>query len=187
MTKAMKTAVLTAVALSTLQLHGQVVRYKDCFVDAEIWSLPKCALEERDGHQYVSKRYLPLFSFSNPQNLAWTNLPGAGWAYFNRQGLILVQNVAQWDNGPSPFHQGLVRIVSKGKWGLAKIDGTVAVPLKYDGILEPDEHDDRWKACMGCQTIPDGEYSKFEGGDWFWLNRTGRQIGKAEDVAATKK
>jgi hypothetical protein len=105
--------------------RSQVIRNGNCVVDREILKLPDCALEERSGQQYVSQIYLPLFSFTEPHHLAWANVNGEGWVYFNRRGRIVVRNVAMFDNGPSPFHHGLVRIVSENKWGLAGSGGAL--------------------------------------------------------------
>ena len=182
-----KTFLLALMLLPSFKLgRSQVIRNGNCVVDREIWKLPDCALEERNGKQYVSNIYLPLFSFTEPHHLAWTNVNGEAWVYFNRQGRIVARNVAMFDNGPSPFHHGLVRIVSENKWGLARSDGAIVVPLQYDGMLEPSEHDQRWKACVGCHYVAEGEHGQFEGGNWFWLGRSGQNIGKVHDSPVSK-
>jgi hypothetical protein len=162
--------------------QGQVIHHGDCVVDAETFALPKCALENRNGHLYVSRPYLPLFFSSTKDRLAATYLPSSGWAYLNRNGLIVVQHVANFDNGASPFHHGLVRVVDKGKWGLADSRGSMIVPPKYDGMYEFDQETDKgWLVCVGCHEVSDGEYHRFEGGDWYWLDRQGQVKGKAEE------
>lgn len=165
----------------TWAAHSQVVSYQDCVVDAEILALPQCALENRDAHLYVAKPYLRLFFPVEKARLVGRVIPGGGWAYFNKRGMITVRNVANFDNGPSPFHHGLVRVNSKGKWGLADSNGLFVVPLTYDGILEYEEPNMGWKACTGCRLVSDGEYGWFEGGDWLWLDRHGKVAGKAEN------
>lgn len=77
-------------------------------------------------------------------------------------GRYLVRDVATFDNGPSPFHHGLVRVVRADKWGLARFDGSMIVPFQYHGLLEPSGHDQRWKACIGCHVVSDGDYHRFE-------------------------
>ena len=153
--------------------QGQVFRDSNCVVDAEIWSLPACALETRDGRLYLKGQFLPLYHFEKPYGLAWSHLPQDGWAYFNRQGLVVVKNVATMDNGPDEFHSGLVRVTQGGKWGLANSKGTFIVPLAYDGILgyKPGFG---WKACIGCRTISDGEYHRFDGGKWIQISPLGK-------------
>jgi hypothetical protein len=164
----------------------QVVHRGDCVVDAEIPLLPECALETRDGHLYVFKEYAPLFFSSGKARLASAGLPEGGWAYFNRRGMIVVQHVANFDNGPGPFHHGLVRVNSKGKWGLVDPNGRFVVPLTYDGMFEYDEPNRGWRVCTGCRTVSDGEHSWFEGGVWNWLDRHGKVAGKAEDPMTPK-
>jgi len=166
---------------------GQVVRRGDCSVDKELLRLPQCALETRDNHLYVFKEFLPLFFSSWRDRLASAFLGQDGWAYFDRRGLIVVQNVANFDNGPSPFHHGLVRVNRNGKWGLADSRGLLVVPLIYDGMLEYEEPNRGWKVCAGCRTVSQGEYGWFEGGDWFWLDRHGKVAGKAEAPIAPGK
>jgi len=160
---------------------SQVVRHGDCSVDAEIWSLPKCALEARNGHLYVAKPYLTLFFPAEKARLVGKIIPNGGWSYFNRRGLVVVQNVANFDNGPSPFHHGLVRVSRNGKWGLADAGGQFIVLLTYDGILEYDNSHKGWLVCTGCRSASDGEHGWFEGGDWYWLDRHGKVAGEAEN------
>ncbi|MGA2048379.1 MAG: hypothetical protein ABSG96_11840 [Terracidiphilus sp.] len=159
----------------------QVVHRGDCAVDAEVLLLPKCALETRDGDLYIYKEFLPLFFSSAKDRLASTFLPEFLWAYLDRRGLIVVRNVANFDNGPSPFHHGLVRVNREGKWGLADSKGFFVVPLIYDGMLEYEETHRGWRACIGCRSVSDGEHSWFEGGDWYWLDQRGKVAGKAEN------
>jgi hypothetical protein len=137
-------ALTLTVALCIGSSRAQVIRNGDCTVDLEIMQLPACAIETHNGKLFVSKAYLPLFFSSTgtgmqtgtSRNFAWTHIPEEGWAYFNRTGLVVVQNVATMDNGPSEFHHGLVRITKRDKWGLADWQGKLIVPLEYDGILD---------------------------------------------------
>jgi hypothetical protein len=161
-------------------VQSQVVHSPNCTVDAEIWRLPRCALVTRGGHLYISHQYLKLFFTTSKEQLASRQLPGHGWAYFDRNGLILVQDVAPMDNAASDFHAGLVRVVRNGKWGLADKRGTLITPLYYDGMYEYDPAHRGWKVCKLCHVVTRGEHSWFEGGNWFWLNRQGRVAGRAE-------
>jgi hypothetical protein len=144
-------------------------------------------LKTKDGHVYVSKEYLPLFFPSGNARLASAGMPGGGWAYFNRHGLIVVQDVATFDNGASSFHSGLVRVVRNSKWGLANSQGLFVVPLKYDGMLEYEESNKGWRVCTGCREVSDGEHSWSEGGEWHWLDRLGKVAGKALDPRTPDK
>ena len=178
------------VALSAGSAHAEIIRNGDCIVDSEILQLPTCAIETHNGRLYVSKAYLPLFFSSTgtamqtgtPTNFAWTHMPEEGWAYFNRSGLVVVQNVATMDNGPSEFHHGLVRISKRDKWALSNPQGELIVPLKYDGILDYEEGKG-WLVCSGCHTEADigGEYHFYKGGKWVWLDHNGKVSGTASD------
>jgi hypothetical protein len=174
-------------SLVTCPANCQVLRNGSCKVDAEVFLLPQCALETRDGHVFVAKEYLPLYFSSGSARLASAVLPEDGWAYFDRHGLIVVRNVANFDNGPSPFHYGLVRVNRKSKWGLADSRGTLVVPLTYDGMLEYEESNRGWRVCTGCRWVSAGEYGWFEGGNWYWLDRNGKVAGKAESPISPGK
>jgi hypothetical protein len=191
----MRRAVFTLVIFLTSVLvpagNAQVVNFGGCSVDFELLSLPDCAVSVRAGRTYVSKEFAE-YVFSRPQvgvaawpvkvghrRLASTNLPHGGWAYFDRTGLVVVQNVATMDNGASAFYFGLVRVSAAGKWGLSNVKGKLVVPLEYDGILEFD--DDQWLACKGCVTETSGEYHFFRGGAWVSIDRFGKLRGPAKD------
>ena len=179
--------------------NGQVVRHGDCAVDAEVLVLPKCALETKAGHLYVSQSYLILYfpptsstlppagsALAGKHELASVHLPGShGWAYFDRSGRIVVQNVATMDNGPSDFHHGLVRVTYDGKYGLANRHGKLIVPMKYDGMLDY-EPKNGWLACTRChpETDSSGEYHHFKGGSWVWLGPHGDVLRAGKDPSA---
>ena len=176
---------------------AQIVKYGECAIDLELMTLPGCALESRNGHLYVLRRFAVDVLSSRVSGvaavpvsvgghrLAWTALPDAGWAYFDRSGLVVVENVATMDNAADEFHNGLVRINVGNKWGLASLHGKVIAPLTFDGVLDV-SGDHGWLACKGCRTVNDGEHSWFEGGEWFRLDRKGRVVGTATDPTAKK-
>jgi len=182
MKRSAKAAFILLLALGFAGMaRGQEIRRGNCVVDAEIWTVPECALESRNGQLFVSESYLPLFFSSNHNRLEARMLSGRGWVYFNRHGRVVVENVAPFDNGASDFHHGLVRVVRAGKWGLANSRGSIVVSLKYDGMLEFDGSMNRWKACVGCRVVSGGEHSWFEGGDWYLLDRQGTVVGRATE------
>jgi WG repeat protein len=189
----------TMLALGLLpSASAQVMKFDGCEIDFELVQLPGCAVGIEDGRMHVLKDFAEYVlthrqvgAAAWPVNvdghrLAWTNLPVGGWAYFDRTGLVVVQNVATMDNGASSFHFGLVRVTTNGKWGLSNSEGKTVVPLTYDGILDF-EPGLGWRACTGCVTKMDEEYSFFEGGRWVWLNRIGRVSGDAPDPMGGKR
>jgi hypothetical protein len=180
---------------SAVSAPAQLVKLPDCVVDIELWMLPKCALEIRDGKLYLSKQFLlPFFASGSKalgaptpksNQLASALLPDGGWAYFDRTGLVVVRNVAPFDNGPSDFHHGLVRVTKGNKWGLSDFHGILAVPLTYDGIMEYDD-EKGWLACSACHIEKDREYSFFRGGTWVWLDQHGKVSAATNDPSLLK-
>jgi hypothetical protein len=168
---------LLSVAAAT-SAPAQVIRHGNCIVESEF--LPQCAVETRNGQEYVIQRYLRLLHYSGTPSLADAALPDAGWVYLNRQGRVVVRNVATMDNGANSFHHGLVRVTLGGKWGLANARGTLVVPLQYDGMLDY-EPKIGWSACTGCHTLTGGEHSWFEGGDWVVLSRIGQVLRPSKE------
>lgn len=177
---------------AALPMQGQIVKVGDCAVDSEVLSLPECAVRTQNGQMYVNKGFLKTFfkdgGFGlavttvsvHGHRLAWSNLPHAGWAYFDRSGRIVVKNVATADNGASQFYHGLVRVTQGDKWGLADDNGDLVVPLHYDGLLDYEEGQG-WRVCSDCHTASDGEHSWFVGGKWQWLDQHGHVTGAAPD------
>ncbi len=172
--------------LLSLALNAQNVRVGQCEIDMQVWGpLPACAIEKKGKELFILKEFVePLgkgqWTPVGENEVAWTVLP-TGFAYFDRSGKIVMTDVAILDNGPSPFHEGLVRVEKYKKWGLADSEGKLVVPLEYDGILEFD--DGRWLACKGCTTETSGEYHFFSGGSWVAIDKFGKVKGPANDPA----
>ena len=183
----------TSIALVTGgPLSAQVVKYGACTIDFEDLPLPHCALEIRGGQLYVLRKFADdVFSRRNSgiiahpvsvegHRLAWTYLPDEGWAYFDPSGLVVVRNVATYDNGASEFHHRLVLVTKGEKWGLSNARGKLVVPMQYDGMLD-DWKGPGWLACSGCQKVHQGEHWWFSGGTWVRLDERGRLVGEADD------
>jgi hypothetical protein len=149
-----------------------------CVLDQEMLVLPRCALETRSGQLYVGQRFVQRLFSNTRQKMAAAGAEGEGWIYVDRAGRVLVRNVATMDNGADSFHGGLVRVTRDGKWGLATMRGRLAVPMEFDGILDPHEGERRWEACKGCRMAGDGEHNWFEGGTWYWIDLQGRVVSR---------
>ncbi|MEO8925066.1 MAG: WG repeat-containing protein [Caldimonas sp.] len=160
--------------LSRLSAIAQEVPRDACAVDPDLPSVPSCALKTGHGQRHVIARYVPLLFAATRRRLVAVRLP-TGWAYIDRHGLIVVDDVAVMDNGANDFHQGLVRVTRNGKWGLADTHGRQVVPLTYDGMLDY-QIGKGWKVCTGCRAASDGEHGWFEGGKWDLLDRIGRPV-----------
>jgi hypothetical protein len=182
----MRIRIITAIAvlyLLSLPLHAQMIRVGSCKVDLGAWELPSCAIETKGEELFILKELVkPLgegrWTQVGDSQVAWTAL-STGFSYFDRSGRIVVTHVAPFDNGPSPFHEGLVRIVQNDKWGLADAKGKLIVPREYDGILEFEGGS--WLACIHCTIETMGEYHRFTGGAWVAIDRFGKVIGPVKD------
>jgi hypothetical protein len=191
-------AIYFAIVRFALTCSGQVIQYGNCAIDFEVVELPECALTTIKGRLYIPKGFADdVFSgkldgvVANPINvsgkrLASTMIPHGGWAYFDRTGLVVVQNVSTFDNGADAFHHGLVSVRKGDKWGLADSTGRFVVPIRYDG-LRYDEANFTWLACSGCRIEIGGEHSWFTGGNWVRINASGRVIGSVPDPSGTAK
>lgn len=83
------------------------------------------------------------------------------------------------DNWADTFHDGLVRLVRKGKYAFANRSGQVVVPPIYDGAMQFDKG--VAEVCKGCKSecaSPDCEYHLFGGGEWFRINTKGAVLGR---------
>jgi hypothetical protein len=154
--------------------RSQEAQDRKCVVDPDTPEPPKCAFENRNGELYLSQKYVALYFKKSHARLAPIFLTNDSWAYMNRQGRVVVKNVAPYDNWAGEFHHGLVRVTRGDKWGLANQDGVLVVPFSYDGMGEY-EPGKGWWACKGCRRVYDSyhEHSWFEGGEEFWLDSLG--------------
>ena len=167
-------SIMGVLLLLPIGTKAQVIESQGCKVDAEIISLPPCAVLKKHGHVFIAQPFVHLFFPTKPEALAPVYLPDDGWAYIDRTGRVVVSDVATMDNSASEFHDGLVRVTRDHKRGLADTRGRIIVPLKYDGMLDY-QAGFGWKACTECLTKTDGEHSWFEGGEWVVLQRGSNQ------------
>ena len=96
-----------------------------------------------------------------------------GWAYIDRQGRVVLRPFV-FDNGPDYFREGLARFVESGKIGYFNRRGRVMIPARFD-FGEPFERG-KAKVCDGCRRVARGEHYTMEGGEWRWIDRTGRTV-----------
>lgn len=143
-----------------------------CVVDVDTAAVPACALETRHGSVHVIAAHVPALFADTTQRLTAVFLP-TGWAYIDRRGRIVVDDVAVMDNGANEFHHGLVRVTRGGRWGLADMHGRLVVPFEYDGMLDY-QPGKGWPVCKQCRAATDGEHGWFAGGQWSSLDQRGR-------------
>ena len=100
--------------------------------------------------------------------------PDSGLIAIDRQENILY-NVFLFDNGPDYPADGLFRILAHHKIGYADAStGNIVIRPQYD-CAYPFE-DGVAKVGIGCVTVPDGEHSRWTGGNWFYIDKKGERI-----------
>jgi hypothetical protein len=184
-------------AWAVVSASAQTVRYGTCAIDLQVVQLPDCAVSAKGGRVYVSAKFArDVFSKRavgvaavpvqvEGRRLAWTEIYGRGWVYFDRTGLVVVEHVAIMDNGADQFHRGLIRVTRYNKWGLADLKGKLVVPMQYDGLLT-NPSGSGWLACAGCTTVSDGEHSWPSGGTWSKLDSNGKVIERITAAPASR-
>ena len=79
-----------------------------------------------------------------------------------------------FDNGADYFHDGLARVIKKGKIGFINENLEVVIEPKYDYARFFENG--KAKVCNGCSEKKDGEHSMMVGGKWGLIDTTGKLI-----------
>lgn len=101
--------------------------------------------------------------------------------YVSRDGKVVVVGVASMDNAADSFHDGLVRVIRKGKYGFANRKGQLVVPAIYDGAMNFEKG--QALVCKGCEIKaagPDSEHHFFAGGEWFRIDTKGVALSRVQ-------
>jgi len=147
-----------------------------CIVeDMDTAMMPACVIQSRGAGLYIPRKYWMHPSF-NRYGLAVFTIQSFGNVYINRNGRIVIRDVAWIDNGPDDFHHGVVRINRDGKWGFADPSGRMVVPAKYSCATNfRDQFQDYGPlVCVGCRMERRGEYESCLGGQWFHADSHGQ-------------
>jgi hypothetical protein len=91
----------------------------------------------------------------------------------NAKGEVLF-NLFIFDNGPDYFVEGLTRVKRNGKMGFANQYGQVVIPCQYD-FAKPFENG-RAEVTFEAETVPDGEYTRVESEEWFFIDKMGKRL-----------
>ncbi len=137
-------------------------------------------LYEKDGlygyknqHEQVviSARFLLAMNFNEKGIAAVAD--SSGWAYINAQGNILIRPYI-YDNGPDYFSEGLARFVENGKFGFFDEYGKIVIDAQWD-FTYPFQ-DGKAAVYKGCTIITEKEHNSIIGGQWGYIDRTGKVI-----------
>jgi hypothetical protein len=115
------------------------------------------------------------FQVANPFNRYGiaTVVDDHGWVYINRNGEYLLRPYVI-DNGPDYISEGLIRFVVNRKIGFMNEYGVQVIPATFDFVSPFSEGLAAF--CTGCSEIAQGEYHRFDGGKWGYINKTGEIV-----------
>jgi hypothetical protein len=149
-----------------------------CVFDVEKGEVADCVRPGTDGGLWINPEYVRQLEFRD--GLAALHVDSS-WMYVDRSGHVVVSGVPSFDNGPDEFHNGLVRFVKDGKYGFANRKGKVIVRAIYDGALN--FKNGIAEVCLGCVATHDAEHGYFTAGEWFVVDKKGRESRRAPKQA----
>lgn len=91
----------------------------------------------------------------------------------DKQGRLLYE-IPNYDNGPDWLADGLFRVIRNGKIGYADEEGYIKIDPQFECANPFDEG--RAKVALDCELIPDGEYTRMESEEWFYIDRSGKKV-----------
>jgi hypothetical protein len=91
----------------------------------------------------------------------------------DKQGRLLYE-IPSYDNGPDWVSEGRFRIIRNGKTGYADEDGFIKIEPQFE-CANPFEGG-RAKVALECELVPDGEYTRMESEEWFYIDRSGKRV-----------
>jgi len=97
----------------------------------------------------------------------------SGWTYIDTQGNMLIRPFI-YDNGPDYFSEGLSRFIENEKIGFFNESGHVVIEAQWD-FAYPFQ-DGRAAVCNGCPFTMNREHDSITGGDWGYIDKTGKII-----------
>lgn len=114
--------------------------------------------------------YSPIFD-----NIAFVSIKGKTGIYaINRSEKVLFE-VYYLDNGPDIVSEGLFRIIKNGKIGFADMTGEVVIEPKFHFAF-PFQKDGTAVFNEGGTLVRDGDYTRYQGGQWGVINKDGQII-----------
>ena len=92
--------------------------------------------------------------------------------YVSKSGKVV--HTYFFDNGADYFHDGLARVIKKGKIGFIDENLKVVIKPKYD-FATPFKNG-KARVCNGCREKKDGEHNIMVGGKWGTIDTIGKLI-----------
>jgi hypothetical protein len=119
----------------------------------------------------ISAKYPAAMNFNEKGIAAVAD--SSGWAYIDTQGNILIRPYI-YDNGPDYISEGLARFVENSKFGFFDDSGKIVIDAQWD-FAYPFKNG-RTAVCKGCKIIIENEHCSIIGGEWGYIDRTGKVI-----------
>ena len=141
--------------------------------DADVEHVAACATRFDDGRVVVNRDAIARVKFGEN---------GVGSVRIDNQWVLVVRSgrtapTVAFDNGPDPFADGLARTFRNGKIGYVNAELTEVIRAEWDFAF-PFEGGVA-KVCQGCASepvSPDGEHRRIVGGQWGYIDRTGKVV-----------
>ncbi len=95
-----------------------------------------------------------------------------GMFYVSQTGKVM--KTVFFDNGADYFEEGLVRTISKGKYGFMNNKLEIVIEPQFDFVYP--FSDGKARFCNGCKKEKDesGEHSSMVGGKWGYVDKEGK-------------
>lgn len=160
-------------AVAPLLLSAQKTGNRDYLLSFTDPSTETCGYKNRKGDVAIPARYTMCF-MDTLRNYAFVLEPEVGLMAIDRNGKDLYE-VFVFDNGPDNVSEGMFRMLSGGKFGFADANtGQVVIAPQFDAAY-PFENG-KAKVGMNCKTEYDGEHTRWTGGEWMYIDKTGNQV-----------
>ena len=113
-------------------------------------------------------------------SLCWTDTIRTFGIVFDQEFIAidaygrLLYEVYFYDNGPDWPEEGLFRILRNGKIGYADEEGFIRIEPRFACASQFAEG--KAKVALDCELVPDGEYTRMESEEWFFINQEGEVV-----------
>jgi hypothetical protein len=116
------------------------------------------------------------FGFTVPDSSIIANV-----IYLKEKGFIAIDkdgnelfSIFPYDNGPDYISEGMFRIIENGLIGFASGEGDVVIRPVFKAVYP--FHNGLAAFCVGCISITDDEYSRWDKGKWGFIDRSGKTV-----------
>ncbi len=99
--------------------------------------------------------------------------PDEGFVGIDKKGKVLYK-IFVFDNGPDDISDGMFRILKDDKIGYADAQGKVVIEPQFS-CAYPFEKG-KARVSLNCQHIKDGEHTRWESSEWFYVDKNGLKI-----------